>query len=91
MAYSTYLKYARALIDVVVERDIEDRIEREMEAFQVLLADHELLRGTLETPALPFQSKRRIVEELASRLEGGDELLERLRQEIERVREVTAN
>ena len=68
MAYSTYLKYARALIDVVVERDIEDRIEQEVEAFQVLLADHELLRGTLETPALPFQPKRRIVEELASRL-----------------------
>ena len=68
MAYSTYLKYARALIEVAVERDIEDRIEREMEAFQVLLADHELLRGTLETPALPFEPKRRIVEELASRL-----------------------
>ena len=68
MAYSTYLKYARALIDVAVERDIEDRIEQEVEAFQVLLADHELLRGTLETPALPFQPKRRIVEELASRL-----------------------
>ena len=33
----------------------------------------------------------RVWEELASRLEGGDELLERLRQEIERVREVTAN
>ena len=68
MAYSTYLKYAHALIDVVVERDIEDRIEQEMEAFQVLLADHELLRGTLKTPALSFEPKRRIVEELASRL-----------------------
>ena len=68
MAYSTYLKYARALIDVVVERDIEDRVEQEMEVLQVLLAGNELLRGTLETPALPFQPKRRIVEELGSRL-----------------------
>ena len=33
----------------------------------------------------------RVWEELASRLEGGDELLERLRQETERVRTVNAN
>ena len=68
MAYSTYLKYARALIDVVVERDIEGRVEQEIATLQGLLTDNELLRDTLETPALPFQPKRRIVEELASRL-----------------------
>ena len=68
MAYSTYLKYARALIDVVVERGIESRVEREIETLQALLAGHELLRQTLETPALPFQPKQQIVEELAARL-----------------------
>ncbi len=68
MAHSTYLKYARALFDVAAERDLEDRIEREMELLQGLLAGNELLRETLETPALPFQPKRRIVEELSSRL-----------------------
>ena len=68
MAYSTYLKYARALIDVVVERDIEERVEQEITTLQRLLGDHELLRKTLESPALPFQPKRQIVEELASRL-----------------------
>ena len=55
MAYSTYLKYAHALIDVVVERDIEGRVEEEIATLQGLLADNELLRETLETPALPFQ------------------------------------
>ena len=68
MAYSTYLKYAHALMDVVVERDIEGRVEQEIATLQELLADNDLLRETLETPALPFQPKRRIVEEIASHL-----------------------
>ena len=41
MAYSTYLKYARALIDVVVERDIEGQVEQEIATLQGLLADNE--------------------------------------------------
>lgn len=65
MAYSTYLKYARALMDVVIEQNLEDRIEEEVRAFHSLFLTNQLLRATLENPALAFQPKRKIVEQLA--------------------------
>ena len=65
MAHSTYLKYARALIDVISEQNLEDRIEEEARTFHGLLLANQLLRTTLENPALAFQPKRKIVEQLA--------------------------
>ncbi len=72
MAYSTYLKYAHALLDVIAEGNLEDGIEREVEVFQGLLTANQQLRDTLENPALAFQPKRQIVEQLASRLNLSD-------------------
>ena len=46
MAYSTYLKYARALLDVVVERDIEARVEAEIEGLRGLLAGNQQRQWT---------------------------------------------
>jgi F-type H+-transporting ATPase subunit delta len=68
MASSVDLKYARALADVAGEVNAADQVHLELLQFQELLRDSSELRETLVNPAIPFSSKRRIIEQLAQRL-----------------------
>lgn len=68
MANSIYLTYARALVSSVNEQTIDDKIDEEIRTIHQLLSSNQLLSDTLENPALAFQPKREIVEQLALRL-----------------------
>ena len=54
--------YARALADVASQSEQEEAVGADLVAFGELLASHQELRSTLGNPAIPFSTKRRIVE-----------------------------
>lgn len=68
MASAIALKYARAMADVAFESKTEDRVLAELQSFAKLLASHAQLREAFENPAIPFSSKRGVLERLAQRL-----------------------
>lgn len=55
-------RYAGALFDVVKKQGHLDAAERDLVAMRNLIAGHEQLRKVLETPALPIQKKRAVLE-----------------------------
>lgn len=57
-------RYAAALFDVVSRTGDIDRAERDLAAFADLVAGHRELHKIFETPAVPAQKKRAIVEAL---------------------------
>jgi len=65
MISSRSLKYARTLAEVAGESDQGRQVQQELESFAQLLDSHKELRETLVNPALPFQAKRRIVEQVS--------------------------
>lgn len=65
---SVSLKYARALADVALENKVHEQVLHELSTFAQLLTTHEDLRDTFANPALPFATKRGIVEELGKRM-----------------------
>jgi F-type H+-transporting ATPase subunit delta len=60
-------RYARALLDVAVRESDAERAEADLSAFVDLLERHEDLRRALESPVVPANSKRAIVERLVAR------------------------
>ena len=62
-------KYARALLDVAIQESDPVQIERGLAAFADLVAGNAELRDTLTHPAVPATTKRRVVSELAGRLQ----------------------
>ena len=68
MANSIYLTYARALVSTVNEQTVDGQIDEEIRTIHQLLSSNQLLSDTLKNPALAFQPKRKIVEQLALRL-----------------------
>jgi F-type H+-transporting ATPase subunit delta len=62
-------KYARALLDVAIQESDPALVERSLAGFAELVAGNTELRDTLTHPAVPAATKRRIVQQLADRLQ----------------------
>jgi F-type H+-transporting ATPase subunit delta len=67
MLSATATKYASALADVVFEQGVSERVRDELAGFLEWMTDHEELRETLASPALPLDVKQNIVREIADR------------------------
>ena len=61
-------RYARALLDVVINDANPEQVEQELTAFAELLAQNPDLQKALTNPAVPVSGKRGIMESLVSRL-----------------------
>jgi F-type H+-transporting ATPase subunit delta len=62
-------RYARALLDVVIQEANPEQVEQQLVAFHDLLKQHPDLQKALTNPAIPAASKRGIVTDLAQRLQ----------------------
>ena len=60
-------RYARALLDVVVQDGNPEQVDQELTAFAALVARTPDLQKALTNPAIPVSAKRGIVESLVSR------------------------
>ena len=62
-------RYARALLDVVIQEANPEQVEQQLIAFADLLKQHPDLQKALTNPAIPASGKRGIVEGLTQRLQ----------------------
>lgn len=62
-------RYARALIDVVIQEADPEQVEQQIVAFSDLLEQNPDLQKALTNPAVPVSGKRGIVESLVKRLQ----------------------
>lgn len=60
-------EYARALSEIAIELELEDRIQEQLTELSKMLASHRLLRNILINPAIHFSDKKRIVEEIGQK------------------------
>ena len=67
MLSATATKYASELADVVFEQGISERVREELAGFLEWMTDHQKLRETLASPALPLDVKQSIVREIADK------------------------
>jgi F-type H+-transporting ATPase subunit delta len=82
-------RYAGALFDVAQKNGTLDRAEQQLATFVALMDQHAELRRVLETPALPAQKKRAIVDALLAKVgesEIGGEVRQLLRMLADRDR-----
>lgn len=68
-------RYAKALVDVVVEQGNADQVKHELSAFAALAAESADLRNFLASPAVPRPQKQAVVRKLAERLGASKTLL----------------
>ncbi len=61
-------RYARALADVIVERRETNEVVGELNQFARIMRQHSQLRDVFASPVLPLNRKRRVLNELLSRL-----------------------
>jgi F-type H+-transporting ATPase subunit delta len=71
-------RYAAALFDVATRSGDVDDAERDLNAFRDLVAGHAELKKVLETPAVPTEKKRAIVQALLARTGDGPANVRRL-------------
>ena len=62
-------RFARALLDVIVQEGNPEQVEQQLIAFSDLLKQHPDLQKALTNPAIPAAGKRGIVQGLATRLQ----------------------
>lgn len=62
-------RYARALLDVVIQEGDPEQVEQELSAVADLYAGNAELQKALTSPAVPVAAKRGVVEALVSRAE----------------------
>ncbi len=60
-------RYARALLDVVIQEGDPEQVEQELSAVADLYVGNPELRKALTSPAVPVAAKRRVVEALVAR------------------------
>jgi len=60
-------RYARALLDVVIQEGNPEQVEQELSALADLYAGHAELQKALTSPAVPVAAKRGVIEALVSR------------------------
>ena len=61
-------RYARALLDVVIQEGQPEQVEQELTAFADLFSSNAELQKALTSPAVPVMAKRGVVESLVSRM-----------------------
>ena len=71
-------RYARALLSVSEQEGELERVAREVEEFASVMDEHQLLRKSLLSPAVPPGPKRVLMETLLGRSEGYSEITVRL-------------
>ena len=76
-APGTARRYARALLDVALEKGEAEALRAELQAMVALIAAHEDLAGLLANPAVSVERKKKLVSAVASRAKASD-LLTRL-------------
>ena len=62
-------RYARALLDVVIKEDNPEQVETELAALAGLFAGNGELQKALANPAVPVAAKRKVVEDILSRMQ----------------------
>jgi F-type H+-transporting ATPase subunit delta len=60
-------RYATALAEVAIDRKAERQVQQEIEAWSNLLEDNPLLREVFSNPTIPYDQKRKVLEELIAR------------------------
>jgi F-type H+-transporting ATPase subunit delta len=76
-APGTARRYARALLDVALEKGEAEALRAELQAMVALIAAHKDLAGLLANPAVSVERKKKLVSAVASRAKASD-LLTRL-------------
>jgi F-type H+-transporting ATPase subunit delta len=65
-------RYASALADVAVERNEEARVQLEINAWADLIENNSQLSEVFANPTVPYDQKRRVLEELITRTRVGE-------------------
>ena len=60
-------RYASALADVAVERGKEREVQTEIDSWASMIESNPLLRDVFANPTIPYEQKRKVLEELISR------------------------
>jgi F-type H+-transporting ATPase subunit delta len=68
------IRYARALLDVVIQEGDPEKVEQELSAVANLYSDTQELQRALTNPAVPLAAKRGIVEALVAKTQTSPEL-----------------
>ncbi|HEY3132286.1 MAG TPA: ATP synthase F1 subunit delta [Acidobacteriota bacterium] len=74
MAGALARKYARALVEVALEKRIQQQVGADLDGFLRLFEENAEFRNVLENPAIPFRSKREIVKQLGAKAKAADEV-----------------
>ena len=65
-------RYASALADIAVERKEEARVQQEIEMWAGVIEGHSLLREVFGNPTIPYDQKRKVLEELIKQTRIGE-------------------
>ena len=76
-APGTARRYARALLDVALEKGVAEALRAELQEMAAVIAGHEDLSALLANPAVSAERKKKLVSAVASRAKASD-LLTRL-------------
>lgn len=60
-------RYATALAEVAIDRKVERQVQQEIDAWSNLLEENPLLREVFSNPTIPYDQKRKVLEELIAR------------------------
>ena len=60
-------RYASALAEVAIERHEETEVQQEIDSWASLIESSQLLRDVFSNPTIPYDQKRKVLEELISR------------------------
>jgi F-type H+-transporting ATPase subunit delta len=60
-------RYAAALADVAIERREEREVQNELEHWATLIESHPQLKEVFANPTIPYDQKKKVLEELISR------------------------
>ena len=63
---AVFARYARALVDVVMEQQEEPRVTEELKTYREILQVPDLL-PVLHSPAVPLETKRRLLDQIMAR------------------------
>ncbi len=74
MAGALARKYARALVEVALEKNNQEQVKADLDGFVRLFEENAELRNVLENPAIPLRSKREIVKQIGARAQAADEV-----------------
>jgi F-type H+-transporting ATPase subunit delta len=65
-------RYASALAEVAIERNEEAHVQQEINSWADLIANNSQLREVFANPTIPYDQKRRVLEELIMRTRIGE-------------------